>query len=387
MRNSFLGYYKPLEVEFNDLWENCIFALDANVLLNLYRYSKDTREELISLLDKFKKQIWLPYQAGFEFHQNRLKVISDQEEAYDKLVSQIEQIQNKLESELNAFSKHPLINSKKIKTQINNFFQKIKGELNKTKEQHPQLLEDDKIKEYLTKLFDGKVGKSYDDVKLKELFDEGKKRFERGIPPGYKDKGKDDDKQYGDFILWQQLIDKGLETKKPIIFITDDRKDDWWSNYRGKTIGPRPELVEEMQRKANIKFYMYQTDPFMERAAMHLKQKVNAEALQEIRNIRKNDEIANILVNKKLQETIKNLSKYNNLFSDNLFPGLSQEQLNIFGNEEFRKSIESYQNYIHHLNKIREVYNFEKNFPGPGLLGGFDKAEPPNEQGEDKGEK
>ena len=45
MKDSFPGYYRPTENEFAEMWESCLFVLDANVLLNLYRYSVDTREE------------------------------------------------------------------------------------------------------------------------------------------------------------------------------------------------------------------------------------------------------------------------------------------------------------------------------------------------------
>ena len=44
MRKTFPGYYRPTEAEFRRLWDKCIFVLDANVLLNLYRYSEETRK-------------------------------------------------------------------------------------------------------------------------------------------------------------------------------------------------------------------------------------------------------------------------------------------------------------------------------------------------------
>ena len=31
-------YYRPTESEFKKLWKDCVFAFDANTLLNVYRY-------------------------------------------------------------------------------------------------------------------------------------------------------------------------------------------------------------------------------------------------------------------------------------------------------------------------------------------------------------
>jgi hypothetical protein len=51
MRKTFSGYYRPTEDEFAEMWRNCLFVLDANVLLNLYRYSRKTSDEFLGILD------------------------------------------------------------------------------------------------------------------------------------------------------------------------------------------------------------------------------------------------------------------------------------------------------------------------------------------------
>lgn len=35
MKGIFLGYYRPTDAEFSQLWKDCLFILDAKVLLNL----------------------------------------------------------------------------------------------------------------------------------------------------------------------------------------------------------------------------------------------------------------------------------------------------------------------------------------------------------------
>ena len=38
MKSQMIGFYRPSEDEFKEIWDKATFVLDANVLLNLYRY-------------------------------------------------------------------------------------------------------------------------------------------------------------------------------------------------------------------------------------------------------------------------------------------------------------------------------------------------------------
>lgn len=126
---------------------------------------------------------------------------------------------------------------------------------------------------------------------MKELYKEGEKRYELKIPPGYEDKTKEGTRKYGDLILWFQTVDKSKTDKKPIIFVTDENKGDWWwLDPKGQIIGPRAELIEEMLSKTNNKFYMYRVDPFMEYAKKYLSEEIKQEAIDEVKGIRKHDE-------------------------------------------------------------------------------------------------
>ena len=60
MRTTFLGYYRFTEEEFSTLWKDCLFVLDANVILNLYRYSKNTSDVLLNILKGISERLWLP---------------------------------------------------------------------------------------------------------------------------------------------------------------------------------------------------------------------------------------------------------------------------------------------------------------------------------------
>lgn len=162
--------------------------------------------------------------------------------------------------------------------------------LENAKEEHVDLLSADKLRDKVTELFENKVGDPYSEDELGKLYQKAEQRFKLRIPPGYKDTSKDTPQKYGDVVLWFQLIDYAKAQKKPLILITDDRKEDWWLQHKGKTIGPRPELINEIFAKAGIQFYMYQSGKFMRYAHTYLRFEEQQAAIKEISDIRRQDE-------------------------------------------------------------------------------------------------
>jgi hypothetical protein len=105
------------------------------------------------------------------------------------------------------------------------------------------------------------------------------KRYDKLIPPGFadvKEKGVPD--AYGDCIAWLQLMQISNAEQKGVILVIDDEKDDWWLLERRRTLGPRPELLEEFGRITRQQFYMYNSESFL-RAA---KEFTSAEILDDV---------------------------------------------------------------------------------------------------------
>ncbi|MFO0448811.1 MAG: PIN-like domain-containing protein [Pseudomonadota bacterium] len=74
------------------------------------------------------------------------------------------------------------------------------------------------------------------------------RRFTHNIPPGYKDKGKDDG-GFGDVAIWHTILELGRTHKRHLIFVTGEEKPDWWHRSDGPLF-PRFELVEEYWRES-----------------------------------------------------------------------------------------------------------------------------------------
>lgn len=255
MKEKFSEYYKLNDEQLKQHWEKDTFSFDANVLLNLYRYTPKTREAFFDLFEKVKDRIWISYQAAFEYQKNRLVVINAQKEAYKEIRETLEKKKNEIEAKLNSFKKHPYLQTSQLKTQIESAFNSISKDLDKLEEKHPDYLTNDPIWEKLTELLTSKVGSDFSNDELEKIYREGKKRYDENIPPGYKDlsekKNEGNRSLYGDLIVWKQVITKAKEIDESIIFITDDLKEDWWYKFKGKTISPRPELIKEFRDETN----------------------------------------------------------------------------------------------------------------------------------------
>lgn len=286
MRNAFRGYYRPTQEEFSDLWGNCLFVLDANVLLNIYRFTPSTREDFIRVLEKISPRLWVPYQAALEYQMNRLEVIDQQLKAYDKIQESLSKNKNKIVSDLKLYKKHPYIKIDSLIKKTEGLYSEINEDLALNKREHPNLIDDDKLGATITNLLDGKVGPICPPDKLEKIYILGKHRYDNKIPPGFEDSGKENNEEYGDLILWCQIISHAKSSNKSIILITDDTKDDWWRKSNGKIIGPHPELINEMLSITGQNFYMYQTEKFLEYANEYIQSSIKQETIDEVREIK-----------------------------------------------------------------------------------------------------
>jgi hypothetical protein len=292
MKSKFREYYPLTEKELKKLWENAIFITDTNVLLNLYRYSYSTSKELLGILEKLNGRLWIPHQVGMEFHEHRLETIEEQTNLYEQITKVIaQQSQSFKQPFQHQFTRHPFIDNKKIISLLEENQHKLQQYLEKCKIKHPKWINKDPILTKITKLFKSNVGKEYTDEELEDLYKQGERRYAHKIPPGYKDLIKDQQdeskvKKFGDLVLWDQIMRYAKESKKPIIFITDDQKEDWWRIVHGKNMGPREELRKEIWEKARVEFHMYQTTQFISYAKDELSVTVTQETIKEIEDLK-----------------------------------------------------------------------------------------------------
>lgn len=320
MKKSFPSYYQPSEKEFKELWENCMFVLDANVLLNLYRYPKSAMEDLFKVFNVISSRLWIPHQVALEYQRNRLNVIAEQIQKYDKVKSILEKLKSETVNEFNQLQlkkRHSSINPDVFLSDIEKVINGFSNDLEKSEKGQPDFIKDDELRNRIDKLFDGKVGHPPKNQEvLQKIYDEGITRYEQKIPPGYQDnlKSKPTDKEsssficnglmykkeFGDLILWNQIMNEAKNSDwKGLIIITDDEKEDWWwivETKGKKIIGPRPELIEEITTNTGIKsFYLYNSERFLQYANKYLNANVEEESIDQVREIAELNRLRNAI--------------------------------------------------------------------------------------------
>lgn len=261
MRNALKEFLEPSNIEKRQLWEKAIFVFDTNVLLNLYRYSAKTRNSLLDAFESLKDRVWLPYQVAYEFMKRRCEVIYETVQRYDQFEKEIQSFSQKAADILRLTPTDDEL------AELNRFLFKW---LNSNKDQNllVQNASNDEILAKILMIFDNKIGCQISDSQRNEIIEEGKGRYEKSLPPGYKDKKKakneiDDNNAYGDLIIWKQIIKYAKDNQVGIIYVTHDQKEDWWNVIKGKTIGPRIELRKEFVDETNQEFHMYSMQSFI----------------------------------------------------------------------------------------------------------------------------
>jgi|SRR5208337_3761294 len=275
MRSTFRQYFRPTRDELNELWQHGLFSFDASVLLNVYGYSKKTRDEVVAFFENNASRVRLPHQFGLEYSRNRSNVIVKQVHNYLKVEEALRKIRDE---DLAPKHEHPYLSNKSTRA-----YQAILNELEESRRAIEKLIGSDPYAEKMFTVFDGRVSKCPTPEELLQLEETAQKRYDKLTPPGFADiKEKGFPAAYADCIAWLQLIEIAKEEKRGVILVIDDVKDDWWLQERRRTLGPRPELLEEFGRATQQLFYMYNSENFLRSVKEFMAAEIRDDAIEEV---------------------------------------------------------------------------------------------------------
>lgn len=176
----------------------------------------------------------------------------------------------------------PQLRAQELEQMIRGVHSQVKSQVIKAEEANEVHLGRHNSDELLTRLealFDGRVGEPMQPDVLAEARKEAKRRIENKIPPGYAEKDKADPS--GDYLVWKQLLGEAAVRRVPVVLVTDDRKEDWVRREHGLTLGPRPELYEEMAAAASVPFFLMSTATFLRHAREYLSASVSPETVNQ----------------------------------------------------------------------------------------------------------
>lgn len=243
-----------------------LLSLDANVLLNFYRYSPAARDALVDVLRAAGERVWVSHQAAREFWKNRISAIDGRSQALQALEAALDKSEVSLGNALDSWVKQTAVpeeTKQEVLEALTRGLAEAKGLVRAEVEGAGRIAYDgasDTVLSVLSALLSGRVGPRLDATQHAEALKEGKRRAEGLIPPGYMDADKEGDGgpdgSSGDYLIWVQSIKEAVARGVPLVIVTGDEKEDWWWRHRGTLFGPRSELVEEFARHSSHPLFM-----------------------------------------------------------------------------------------------------------------------------------
>lgn len=269
---DFNGYWRRPSEDYRFAIENYTIVLDTNVLLELYRFTKQAREELIKILEGVQGRVWVPNHAAAEYYLHRSDAIKDHLRLYASIPENLDSSKNKVLAEISGFARRcsltdeernnlaaPLVEAfEKVKQSIGEFAASFDLTLD-------SVVQDDPVLHALAGILDGRVGEPLTEEDSASLVEEYKRRAAAEIPPGYKDVHKASN-AHGDYLIWEQILRMASSSSTGVLFVTNDLKDDWIRREAGFVVGARPELIEEMRGRAQVDFMITHLGMFLKTA-------------------------------------------------------------------------------------------------------------------------
>lgn len=293
MKRAFQGHYQLDQTELDAVWSEGILVIDTNALLNLYRYTRETGAEFTTAISAMSDQLWLPFQVGLEYHERRVDVISSQAKAYADMRSSLDRAKKAILDTAGKYRRHPVLSVEAIGAAVEVAMKPLADLVETAERSHGEIavasVRDDPVLAAITNLFEGKVGAPYSAQQLAELYVQGQDRYDKKIPPGFKDNAKDEVARYGDFIIWMQILDKAEAEGKHVIFVTDDAKSDWWQEHDGEVLGPRTELRQEFFARSGHLIQFYRSEQFLKFSGEKRGTAVSEATLQEVDEVSSRD--------------------------------------------------------------------------------------------------
>lgn len=241
-------------------------AFDTNVLLNLYRYNDKTVDDLLRIVEAASDRFFIPHQVVREFWRNRQAVIASLGSASSEAHSALAKNAKSSSDAISRWARSvalPAEDEGHLQDEVDAFYLKISERIS---EAPPELLAhaptaDDPLLAKLEVLLEGRVGEPLSQEDWEEAVKEGERRVENSIPPGYMDIDKLESNlpegASGDYLVWLQLLNEGATSRRDLVLITSDTKEDWWNrSARGAVVGARRELIDEYLKAAGCRFFI-----------------------------------------------------------------------------------------------------------------------------------
>ena len=235
--------------EPSQIIDDCLVVVDTNILLAPYSTGSKGISELRKVYTKLAREnrLLVPAHVAREFAKNRSDKIRNIHQRLQRRKSEKPSLvksqgDDPVVRELEGY--HALEESTEA---VREAWDEYSQTLDALRDQVRDWNWNDPVTELYSKIFDSSVIIELDED-LGDVREEYRRRLRHKIPPGYKDSGKDENKE-GDLILWLTLLQVAASKDLDAVFVTDESKADWWVGSEGVVLCPRFELVNEFARR------------------------------------------------------------------------------------------------------------------------------------------
>ena len=290
MRALFPEYYPLTEAELSGLYREGRFALDANVLLNLYKYSVPTRKEVLDQLaaPSVAERLFVPHRAALEFSRARLQVIQSVVASHEDVLRGLKSARSSVQTLLDKYKDYEKISPSQIRQPIFDALDRTCTVVTKSRDSQAKLLDFDDVLVALERLLDNRITVPDDDATLARFLKDAEVRRLQGRRPGLTDSGKDaltgdPNDKYGDVIIWHQILAVAARDKASVILVTDELKEDWlWKAGGLRSVGAFPTLRAEFRDFTGGDFHVLGTFDFLAGLRKYLRGSVSDQAIKEV---------------------------------------------------------------------------------------------------------
>lgn len=317
-RTLFRGFYPPSPEERENAYKSGLVSLDANALLDLYRFTPRARDELFEVLELLRERLLITHQVALEFHRNRLSVFDDRTNVSSDECLEIEKHLLRVSERVRAFSnRHQLsdVDRDGLIAMVSSLSENLKNEIMRAAAydlSRDQVMNaTDAVLVRLDSLLEGRVGKDLSVAERREAIKEASRRRIENIPPGFADEKKGDIyASAGDYLMWRQLLNEAKSHGRPVLLVSNERKDDWVRKSKnGEVLGPRNELVIEMKSEAGVQLHTVTVVGLLKEARAYLGAEVSSSTIREAESLPVRTE-ARVLITDTARRGIEQLASH-----------------------------------------------------------------------------
>ena len=165
LRDAAPGYYPADYNTRAHMLQRGLIAVDTNVLLDLYRFTRTTTDELLDVLGLFGDRLFVPHQVALEHERNRLRVVEDQSKFFKDTGEQLGKALTSAVNRANQVQSHCGIRDTGLQESVQFLIEAHKqllAVIDALREEYvsaSKVLQQDEVRARLQVLLDGKVGR------------------------------------------------------------------------------------------------------------------------------------------------------------------------------------------------------------------------------------